>query len=336
MEPADPRIARPARPARRRGLAAAAALALGAATLPLQAAAQDSYPLRAINLVIPFDPGSQPDLLGRAVAESLRQSLGRPVVVQNRVGAAGTIAVESVARAAPDGYTIGFGPPGQFTVLPRLRKNFPYAIDDFEFLCQTNVAVFLIAAGPNSPYSTLKDLIEAARQAPGRINLGTAGHATSPHLAAEWIAQHAGITFNTVQFKGVSDMMIQLANGSIDIMASTATALATRPDFKPLALIADERLAKYPSVPTAREQGFPLESFGAMMGLYAPRGLPAEASRTLRAACAKVVDSPALRQASDITSSPIRHLDAEAYAARIRGESRELEPLIRKLGLLPQ
>lgn len=231
---------------------------------------------------------------------------------------------------------MGFGPPGQFTVLPKLRKNFPYAIEDFEFICQTNTATFLLAAGPNSRHASLDDLIEAARRSPGTINLGTAGHATSPHLAAEWIAQHAGVRFNHVPFKNASDMLIQLANGSIDVMASTATALTTRPDFKPLALIADERLARHPSVPTAREQGYPLASFGAMMGLYAPRGLPQDATRALRDACAKVVSSPGLKQAAEVTSSPIRHLDSKDYADRIHAESRELEGLIRKLGLMPQ
>jgi tripartite-type tricarboxylate transporter receptor subunit TctC len=313
----------------------ALALATSAAT-PSPVAAKDGYPQRSITMVIPFDPGSQPDLLGRAVAESLRETLGRAVVVQNRVGAAGTIAVESVARAAADGYTVGFGPPGQFTVLPKLRKGFPYAIEDFEFICQTNAATFLIAAGPKSPHSSLADLIEAARRAPGTINLGTAGHATSPHLAAEWIAQHAGVRFNHVPFKNASDMIIQLANGSIDVMASTATVLSTRPDFRPLALVADQRLARHPSVPTAREQGYPLASFGAMMGLYAPKGLPQEATNALRDACGKVVGSPALKQAAEVTSSPIQHLDSKDYAARIHAESRELEGLLRKLGLMPQ
>lgn len=327
----NPNALSPASPARRACLAAGTLWLSG---LPVAARSQEAYPSRPITLVVPFDPGSQPDLLGRAVAESLRESLGRPVIVHNRVGAAGTIAVESVARAAPDGYTLGFGPPGQFTVLPKLRRNFPYAIDDFEFICQTNAAVFLLVAGPKSPYSSLADLIEAARRAPGTINMGTAGHATSPHLAAEWIARHAGVSFNHVPFKSASDMTIQLANGSIDFMASTATALTTRPDFKPLALIADERLAKHPSVPTAREQGYPLGSFGAMMGLYAPKGLPADALRALRAACPKTAESAAVRTASEITSSQVQYLDAAAYGARIRAESNELEGLLRQLGLL--
>jgi tripartite-type tricarboxylate transporter receptor subunit TctC len=319
--------------AARRALLAAGALWLTG--LPA-AGAQDAYPSRPITMVVPFDPGSQPDLLGRAVAESLRETLGRPVLVLNRVGAAGTIAVESVARATPDGYTLGFGPPGQFTVLPKLRRNFPYAIQDFEFICQTNAAVFLLAAGPKSPYNSLVDLIEAARRAPGRINMGTAGHATSPHLAAEWIARRAGVTFNHVPFKNASDMLIQLANGSIDFMASTATALATRPDFKPLALIADQRLPRHPTVPTARELGYPLASFGAMMGIYAPKGLPADALRALRAACPKTGESAALKAAAEITSSTIEYLDSAAYAARIVAESTELDGLIRELGLMPQ
>lgn len=297
------------------------------------ALAQDAYPNRPLSLVVPFDAGSQPDVIARAVAEGLREALGKAVVVQNKSGAAGTIGVEFVARAVADGYTLGFGPPGQFTVQPKLRKNFPYAIRDFDFICQTNAAVFLLVTSAKSPYSTMAEVIDAARRVPGKLNLGTGGQGTSPHLAAEWIARHAGVSFNHVPFRNTSDMYVQLINGSLDLVATTPNAVATRADFKPLVLIADERLSRHPSIPLAREIGFPLASFGSMMGLYAPKGMPAHARLALREACPKVVESALLKSVANTTSTPIAYLDSEHYTARIVEESRELGGLIDQLGM---
>lgn len=296
------------------------------------ATAQESWPSRPINLLSPFDAGSQPDMLARAFAEGLREVLGKPVVVQNRVGASGTLAVEAVARAQADGHTLGFGPPGQFTVQPKMRANFPYAMQDFEFLCQTNSTVFVIAAGPKTPYASLGDVIEAARRSPGTINVGSAGHATFPHLVIEWIASNLGVSFNTVQFKNVGDMVIQLANGSIDVMASTAQSAVARPDFKPLLAVGEQRPPRLPSVPLAREAGFEVPPLGAAVGLYAPRGLPAAVSRALRDACARIVTLPGMKTVADSTGTPILHRDGPAYAKLLEDESRAVGGLIERVG----
>ena len=294
--------------------------------------AQETWPARTITVVSPFDAGSQPDLLARAFAEGLREVLGRPAIVQNRVGGSGTIAVESVSRAPADGYTLGFGPTGQFTIQPRLRKNFPYAAQDFEFLCQTNTTVFVLIAGPKTPYSNLADVIEAARRAPATINYGSAGHATFPHLITEWIAAQSGVRFNHVPFKAVGDMIVQLANGSIEFMMSTPASAAARADFKPLLQIGDQRAPRLDSVPLARDTGYPVPSLGSAVGVYAPKGLPPQVARTLREACARIVEFPAMKATSETTGTPILYRDGPAYTEIIARESREVGPLLERLG----
>lgn len=323
-------------PVTRRGMAAGIATGLSTlfilGTLATPVSAQSAWPNRNLTLVSPFDAGSQPDQLARAFAEGLRETLGKPVVVQNRLGAAGTLAVDSVAKAAADGYTLGFGPPGQFTVQPKLRKNFPYSMADFEFLCQSNATVFVIIAGPKTPFNQFSDLIEAAKRAPGSLNYGSIGHASFPHLIAEWLGSQTGAQFHHVPFKAAGDMVIQLANGTLQFISSTPASATARPDFKPLLQTGEQRLARLPNVPLAREVGLPVPLMGSAVGLYGPKGMPAEVSSALKAACKKVVQHPAVKQASEITGTPIHYRDSAAYTELLLTESREVGVLLEKLG----
>ena len=312
---------------------AASLLAMAATTF-----AQEAYPARQITMLVPFTAGSQPDVLGRAIAEGLGRIGGQPVVVVNREGAAGTIAVEAVAQARPDGYTIGFGPPGQFTIQPHLRRDLGYKVEGFEFLCQTNTAQFVIATGPNSPHRSLAQLIDAARAAPGKINFGTAGHATGPHLVAESIAAEAGVQFTNAPFKNVGDMYIQVLNGSLDFIATTTVALSAGRGMRALAVIGDARLPSHPDVPLLQELGYKRSHFPGLMvlGVYAPKGIPAHAAAFVRSACPKVVESPLMKAAAEKTASPIAYADGPAYTASLLQDARVVGELINNLGIKAQ
>ncbi|MBL8381741.1 MAG: tripartite tricarboxylate transporter substrate binding protein [Burkholderiales bacterium] len=297
--------------------------------------AQDSYPARPINIVVPFTAGAQPDILARAFADGLARLAGQATVVINRDGASGTIAVESVARAAADGYTLGFGPAGQFTLQPHIRRDLGYRFDSFEFLCQTNASGMVIAVGPNSPHTTLAQLIEAARKAPGRLNFGSAGHATVPHLIAESIAVAAGVQFTHVPFKNIGDMYVQAVNGTLDFISSTPTALGSARGMRGLAVTHESRLAGHPDVPTLRELGFAQVSSPGLsaLGVYAPRGIPAAAVAFLRGACPKALDTPAARAAAEKTQTPITYQDGPAYAASLARDVGRLGELLATVGL---
>lgn len=240
--------------------------------------------------------------------------------------------MDSVAKAPADGYTLGFGPPGQFTVQPKLRKNFPYAMADFEFLCQTNATVFVIIAGPKTTFNQFSDLIDAAKRAPGMLNYGTIGHASFPNLIAEWLANQTGVQFHHVPFKAAGDMVIQLANGTLHFISSTPASAAARPDFKPLLQTGEQRLPRLAHVPLAKEVGLPVPLMGSAVGLYAPKGLPAEVSRTLKEACAKVVLHPAVRLAAEATGTPVLYRDSANYTELLLTESREVALLLDKIG----
>ncbi len=304
----------------------------GSATTAL---AEGTYPSQPLNLIVPFSAGSQPDILARAMADGLSTTLGRPVLVLNKEGASGVIAVAAVAAAAPTGYTLGFGPPGQFSTQPHLRKNLGYTLGSFEFICQTNSAAFVIAVGPGSAYQSLGQWLDAARAAPGKLTFATLGFAVSPHLIVESIAQEADVKLTNVPFKNSGDMVVQTINGSVAAVSSTPVVLVPGSGVRPLVVISQDRLAAFPETPTLRELGFKRYDFPGLvaLGVYAPRGIPAEVSRTLRAACAKAVELPVARAAATKTSSPVAYADGPVYGERLEQGYRDVGALLDSLGI---
>ena len=297
---------------------------------------QETYPSRPVTVVVPFTAGSQPDVLARALTDHMSRTLGQSFVVFNRDGAAGVIGVESVAQAKADGYTLGYGPQGQFTIQPNLRKNLRYKPDDFEFLCQSNSGIFVVAAGPNSPYNSLAEVIEAARKAPGKISFASAGHATGPHLVAESIALEAGVKLNHIPFRNVGDMYTQVLGGTVDFAVTTPLFLSTRKDVKGFAVVGENRLASNPGVPLLKDLGYKRSSLPGFIGLYAPKGIPVAAAAALRKVCPGAVDSEAFRQASEKTATPLHYADEPEYSAGIAQDSRYMAELLNALGIKPE
>lgn len=300
------------------------------------AMAQEAYPARPVTVIVPFSAGSQIDILGRALTEHMAKALGQPFVISNREGAAGVIGVEALAQSKPDGYTVGYGPQGQFTIQPNLRKNLKYKPDDFEFLCQTNAGMFVVAAGPNSPYNSLAELLDAARKAPGKISFASAGHATGPHLIAESIALEAGVKLNHIPFRSVGDMYTQVIGGAVDFMVTTPVFLTTRKDVKGFAVVADQRLAANPGIPLLKDLGFKRSTLPGFIGLYAPKGMPAAASAALRKACPGAVESEGFKSAGEKTATPVFYADSPAYTASLQQDVKYMADLLAALGIKPE
>ena len=300
------------------------------------AIAQDAYPTRTVTIIIPFTAGSQPDILARAMAEHFTKALGQSFVILNRDGAAGVIGVEALSQSKPDGYTLGYGPQGQFTIQPNLRKNLKYKLEDFEFICQSNTGAFAVVAGPTSPYNSLAELIEAARKSPGKISFASAGHATGPHLIGESLALEAGVKFNHIPFRNVGDMYTQVLGGQIDFAVTTPIFLTSRKDAKGFAVVADRRLPSNPNVPLLKELGFKRSTLPGYIGLYAPKGLPPAVSAALRKTCPAAVDSEAFKQASEKTATPLLYADSPEYTTNIVGDARYMAELLNTLGIKPE
>jgi tripartite-type tricarboxylate transporter receptor subunit TctC len=239
-----------------------------------------SYPNRPIRFIVPWPPGGANDIFARIVAPKLAERLGQPVVVENRPGAGGTVGTEMVAKSPPDGYTILIGAPGALAISSTLYRNINFnPVKDF-------ATISLVAQTPNAllvhkgfPVKDINELVNYAKTNPGKINFGSVGIASAPHMAGELLKSLAKIEIIHVPYKGASQMMVALAGGEVDIaICSISAALQQLPagKLKALAVLSAERLRSLPNVPTAKETGIEGLEVTTWYGLLAPAGTPRE------------------------------------------------------------
>jgi tripartite-type tricarboxylate transporter receptor subunit TctC len=308
---------------------------LALAAFAFTAHAQDAYPSRTITLVVPLSAGSQMDILARALAESLGKQANQAVVVLNREGGSMVVGTDAVAKARPDGYTIGFGPDGPLSVQAHLNPATAIKASDLELVCQTNNTALMVVVGPQSPFQTFADLVAAAKKDPGKLNYGTPGNASGMHLLTEAIATEAGVKFNHVPFKNIGDMTVQTLNGSLDFTVTVPNTLAANSarGMRGLAVTGDTKLQ---NVPLLRDQGLGKLSPSNAIGVFAPKGIPAPALDWLRTACKAAVESPGFTAAATKTWTPVVYADSATYAKAVQDNSRIAGELIRKLGITGQ
>lgn len=238
------------------------------------ASAQD-FPTRPITLVAPFTAGGALDLIARTMAEKLQAQLGRPVVVDNRAGAAGMIGTAYVARAQPDGYTLVLGSTTTHGINPVLYRKLPYdVLKDFEPVSLVATIPHMIVVNPNLPVSTMQDLIKLSKQKP--LNFGSAGTGSPHHLAGELLKSRFGMNTQHVPYKGSAPAMTALMAGDIDFMSVEVTAAMPYIKAGKLKPIAIESIKRIPGIdlPTFAEEGIPDFEVTAWYAIYAPRNTP--------------------------------------------------------------
>src|SRR5437762_6021778 len=262
-------------------------LLLIASSLSDVASAQEAWPTRPIQLIVPFPVGGGVDVIARPFAEILAELLHQSVIVVPRDGAAGTIGTAAVATAKPDGYTLAFTPNGPITVQPHVIATLPYKMDDLVPLCQLFAVQYVLAVRPDSPYKTLPELIAAAKAQPGKLTYGFGGVATAPHLAISQLAIVANFDMLGVPFRGDPQAIVALRGGEVD-SAMLNVGGAQAQGCLPLATFAEARQGEIPDTPTVKELGYPVVS-SAFGGLFAPKELPADIAEKVDSACAKIV-----------------------------------------------
>lgn len=269
--------------------------ALGAITAaPVHA---QTWPAKPIRLVVGFPPGGPVDLLARAIAPGIGTKLGQPVLVENKAGASGTIGMDSVIKAAPDGYTFGMGSPGGITALPHVMK-VPYDPQQISYLTLVARVPQIIVANMDLKETTLPDFIKAAKAAPKKYNFGSAGNATTPHLGGELLRQEAGIDIVHVAYKGAAPAITALMGNEIQILAldvSGVLSLIQAGRVRALAVETPQRLDSLPQVPTAAELGYPNIHVESHYGVIMPAGVPAAIAARFREALIEVVNQPEVR-----------------------------------------
>jgi tripartite-type tricarboxylate transporter receptor subunit TctC len=315
-------------------------IAAGAASMLMLGAVNASagdYPDHPIRLLVPGAAGGGMDNVARLVANTIGETLKQPVVVENKPGAAGNIAVNQLANSPPDGYTIVLGQTSQLAINPSLYGNLPYdPIKDF-------VPVLLIADAPNvvvvpasSPYKSLADVVAAAKKMEGGMDVTTPGIGTVSHLTAELFARDAGIMLRHIPSRGANSALIDVAAGRIPLMLSsipTALGLIQSGSLRAIAVSALARSPVLPDVPTIAEQGYPGFNAGTWYGLLVPAGTPPEIVARLNEAGNAALKSPAIVERVQAEGGIVLGGSSAAFTDKLQVDNSKWSKVIKEAGL---
>ena len=289
-------------------IAAATALLLLSAA---GAALAQTFPSRPVTLVVPFGPGGTTDIMARLLQEELGRALGATVVVLNTAGAGGAIGMGNVARAAADGHTLAMTTIGPLTIQPARRENTGYAPDSFDYICGTYDVPMLTLVAQHSPHKDYAALLAWARANAGKLNYGSSGLGTMPHLSALQQWKSHGVEVLHVPYKSTGDMVVPLKNGELAMFNETPP-VARQHQLRALVALTDERVPGFEDVPSARELGLAVRG-SVWGGLVAPRGLTSELRNRLESACRSATDSPTYRARAQAANSPLVYRSGEAF-----------------------
>ena len=305
-------------------------LAMGAALAMAQ-----SYPNKPIRFLVGFVAGGTNDIVARALAQKLTETLGQSVVVENRGGANTAIATEAAARAAPDGYTILLNAPGHATN-PALMKLAFDPVNDFAFISLVAEAQNIVVMHPSFPPRSVQELIALSKKRPGQINFASSGTGTTVHLSAELFQHMTGTRWVHIPYKGGGPAVIELMAGQTQIMfANMPTAIQYVRDgrLRALAVTGARRAPAAPTLPTVAESGVPGYEVTAWYGVSAPAKTPRAIVDRLHAEIVRAVNSPDLRERLTTQGADPIHLTPEQYTVFIQNEIAKWAKVIKAAGI---
>jgi tripartite-type tricarboxylate transporter receptor subunit TctC len=311
--------------------------AVAAVALAPHVFAQAKWPDRPIRLVVPFTPGGGTDTLARQVGEKLSALAKWTVVVENKPGSGGNIGMDAVAKAAPDGYTIGLGQSSNLTVNPTLYKQMPYdALKDFTpiVLVATQPVVLVVRA--DSPFKSLADLINAAKAKPGDVSMGSAGSGTIGHLTGELLARETKVKFLHVPYKGAGPAMTDLLGGNVQFAFLTVPSILSMVKankMRALAVSSDKRISALPNVPTVAESGYKGFRTETWYGLVGPAKLPAAIVAAINAEVQKLLKQPDVIARLETEGNVPLGGSPDAFAALIKTDHAKWGTVVGEAGI---
>jgi tripartite-type tricarboxylate transporter receptor subunit TctC len=297
--------------------------------------AQDQWPSKPIRMILPFPPGGGTDILGRLIADRLSASLGQPVVTENRGGAGGNVGAEAAAKSAPDGYTIVLVAPS-LAISPTLYSKLNYdPVKDLAPISLVATVPNVMVTQPSMP-GDLKEFIATVKAKPGALNFGSGGAGTSNHLAGELFNLVAGTKLVHIPYKGVNLAMQDVLSGNVHLVFIGIPAAAPHikaGKLRALALVAPQRSAALPEVPTVAEAGLPDFEVTTWYGILAPAGTPRPIINRLNGELQKIMHAPELKEKLAATGTDPLTSTPDEFAAYIKKEIAKWGDVIRKAGV---
>jgi tripartite-type tricarboxylate transporter receptor subunit TctC len=315
----------------------AAAALLGAAALHVLAQPA-AYPNKPIRMVVPLAAGSAVDVAARIVMQKVSSNIGQAIFVENLPGASGLIGAEQVAKAAPDGYTIGGFNDSVLTMIPHIYAKMPWnALTDFEPVSLVGTVEWGLVVKPDSPFKSVADLMAAAKAAPGKLNYGSGGNGSPQHIGMALFANRAGLRLTHVPYKGASPAAVAVAAGEVDAafqgLGTVTSLLQGNAKLRLLAVSTPKRLEQYPSVPTVDESGLPGFFFNSWFAMVAPAGTPKPIVDRLNAEVLKALADPTVRDQLVRGGLTIRGTSPQELAIALKAQYALYGKLIRDNGI---
>lgn len=321
------------------GVSAAAALALmvcGAALTTPSAQAQPAFPSKPITMIVPFPPGGPTDLVARVIAQKMSESLGQPVMIDNKGGANGNLGAMVAVKAPADGYTLLYN-TSSITLSPALYKSLNYDVQrDLAPVALVAVVPLALVVAPNVPANTVKEFIAYAKANPGQLSYGSAGNGNVTHLGAFQFAQANGIDAVHIPYKGSSPADVDLAGGQIHFMTDTVNsvmAFVRDKRMKMLAVTTSRRMSLFPDVPTLAESGMPGFEVGAWQGLMVPANTPKPVIQRLNAEVVKALQTSEVRQKLALQGAEPLGSTPEAYGTYVKKEITRWAAVVKQTGV---
>jgi tripartite-type tricarboxylate transporter receptor subunit TctC len=301
------------------------------------AVAQTAYPTRPIRMIVPLAAASAVDVAARIVTQKMSESMGQQIVIINQAGASGLIGAEQVARAEPDGYTIGGFNDSVMTMVPNLHEKMPWDIlKDFQPVSLVATVEWGLIANNQSGYKSAADLIAAAKAMPGKINYGSGGPGSPQHLAMAMFASQAGISLTHVPYKGATQAATDVASGQIPVGfqgLGTVATLVRGGQLRLIGVTTPQRLPQFPDVPTVSESGLPGFLFNSWFAILAPARTPKDIVARLNAEVLKALADPEVRSKLENLGFTVRGSSAEELGAMTRDQLTKYARVIKEMGI---
>jgi tripartite-type tricarboxylate transporter receptor subunit TctC len=300
------------------------------------AAAQTSYPEKPLRMVVGFPPGSPPDTVARLLSQKLSEALGKPVVVENVAGAAGNIASDRVAKAAPDGHTLGLLGQGSIVINPSLYKLAYDPVRDFTPISQAAAGPTMLVVHNAVPAKSVQELVALAKAQPGALTYASGGVGSTPQMVAELFKSAAGLDIRDISYKGVPDAIPDLLSGRVTMMFAPTTvvsSLVREGKLRALAVTSSRRSPAYPGLPTIAESGYPGFQVMLWTGLFAPAKTSATIVRKLHLETVKALALPELRAKLAALGLDIIGNSPDEFAAVIKSEIPQWAKVIKESGI---